>query len=230
MYGQFQNSSSSAAKWVAIAFFVVLLMAILFGLNLNDATWLNPNIANSEAYRIRLDAEHQRALDQLDEQLKAAQNEAAIKEIQRQQTLLDAQYEHNIQAMEQDLAHSEVAFQTWMAVLTILGGALALALCISTTIWVCSRAWVYIQSNSQKENAMTKNIPPVEKWIPNLPERKPYDPWMDPEYRRQQRIAAQQRELKEREENKTIATRIKWLSNTERVSKSKYNNLPIAGD
>lgn len=230
MYGQFQNSVSSAAKWIVFAFFGVIVMAILLGANLKDAKWINPDIADSEAYRIRIDAEHQRAMDQLDEQLKATQNEAAVKEIQRQQSLLDAKYQHDIQALNQDLAHQDLAFRTKMAVWTILASAFALLLFVITVIWVSSRAWVYIQANSRKENAMVKNIPPVEKWIPNLPEREPYDPWNDPSYRRQQRVAAQDQERKEREEIRTIVARMKGLSNSKQISKNEYDELPLAGD
>jgi len=230
MYGQFQNSASSAVKWIVIAFFGVIVMAILLGANIKDAKWINSDIADSEAYRIRLEAEHQRAMDELDQQLKTAQNEAAIKEIQRQQALLDAQYQHDIQALSQDLVHQDLAFRTWMTVLTILVSAFALILFCSIIIWVGSRAWVYVQSNSRKEQTMAKTTPPVEKRIPNLPERESYDPWSDPEYRRQQIAAARDQEQKEREEAKTISVRIKGISNAEQVSKNEYNNLPLAGD
>lgn len=230
MYGQFQNSAASAAKWIVIAFFGVMVMAILLGVNIKDAKWINSNIANSEAYRIRLEAEHQSAMDELDERLKAAQNEAAIKEIQRQQALLDAQYLHDIQALEQDLAHRDMAFRTWMTVLTILASAFALMLFVVSVIWIGSRAWVYIQSNSRKENAMAKNIPLVEKWIPNLPEREHYDPWNDAEYRRQQVDAARDQERKEHEEIRTLVARMKTFSASEKMSQNEYNNLPLAGD
>lgn len=230
MYGQFQNSVSSAAKWIVFALFGVIVMAILLGANLKDAKWLNPNIANAETELIKVEAAHQQATYEIQERLAAAQTEAEIQQIQREQKLLDAQYQHDIQALDQDIAHREAAFQTWMTILTILGSALALALCISAIIWVGSMAWVYVQSNSRKENIMAKNIPPVEKWVPNVPEREPYDPWMDPEYRRQQVTDARNRERKEREETITFIARMKGLSNTGQMSKSEYNNLPLAGD
>lgn len=230
MYGQFQNSVSSAAKWIVIAFFGVITMAILLGANLKDAKWLNPNIANAEAERIQVEAAHQQATYENQERLAAAQTEAEIQQIQREQKLLDAQYTHDIQALNQDLAHQDLAFRTWMTVLTILASAFALMLFVSTIVWVGSRAWMYIQSNSQKENTMAKTTPSVTKWIPNLPERESYDPWTDPEYRRQQIAAARDQEQKEREEAKTISVRIKGISNAEQVSKNEYNNLPLAGD
>jgi hypothetical protein len=230
MYNSFPNQVSSAAKWIVIAFFGVVMMAILLGANIKDAKWLNSDIAEAEAHRIQVEAVHQQATYEIQERLAAAQTEAEIKEIQRQQALLDAQYQHDIQALNQDLAHQDLAFRTRMTVLTILASTFALLLFVVTVIWVGSRTWVYIQSNSQKENTMAKNIPPVEKWIPNLPEREPYDPWNDPEYQRQQIAAARDQERKEREEIRTIVARMKGLSNAEQVSKSQYNNLPLAGD
>jgi len=229
VYGQFQNSASSAVKWIVFAFFGVIVMAILLGANLKDAKWINPNIANAEAHRIQVESAHQQATYEVQERLAAAQTEAEIKEIQRQQALLDAQYQHDIQALNQDLAHQDLAFRTRMTILTILASAFALLLFVVTVIWAGSRTWVYI-SNSRKENTMAKPTPPVTKWISNLPERQPYDPWADPEYRSQQIAAARDQERKDREENKTITARIRGISNIEQVSKNEYNNLPLAGD
>lgn len=230
MYGQFQNSASSAAKWIVIAFFGVIVMAILLGANIKDAKWLNSNIAEAEAHRIEVEATHQQATYEIQERLATAQAESDIKQIQREQMLLDAQYQHDIQALEQDIAHSESAFRTWMTIFTILGSALAIALCAGTIIWVGSRAWVYVQSNSQKDKIMSTNTPPVEKWIPNLSERQSYDPWMAPEYRRQQIAAARGREQKEREETLILTARLKGISNAQQISKGEYDDLPLAGD
>ena len=77
---------------------------------------------------------------------------------------------------------------------------------------------------------MAKTTTPVLKRIVNLPERQSSDPWDDPDYRLQQRITAQKREREERKEVRTIAARIKKLSNPEKVSKNEYNNLPLASD
>jgi hypothetical protein len=230
MYNQFPLSASPAVKWLVIAFFGVILMAILLGANIKDATWINSDIANAEAERIQIETAHQQAAYEIQERLASAQTDAEVQQIQREQKLLDAKYQHDIQVLEQDLAHREIAFRTWMTVFTILASAFALVLFISAIIWVGSRAWVYIQSNSRKENAMAKTIPPVEKWIPNRPEREPYDPWNDPDYRRQQKAAAQDQERKEREEIRTIVARMKDFSKSEQVSKNEYNNLPLAGD
>jgi hypothetical protein len=234
MFGQqYTSPIASAAKWFVVAFFGVIVMAILLGADLKDAKWINPNIADSEAYRIRIEAEHQRAINELKERLTAAQTEAEIHEIERQQARLDAQYRHDIQVLNQDLAHRDLAFRTWMTVLTILVGAFALTLFLATTIWVGSRARVYVQSNLPKEVPMAKSIPPIEQWIPNLPERKPYDPWADPNYRRRMKTAAKNRERKEREEQseeELLAAPMTYISDPAKISGNKRNNLPLAGD
>lgn len=228
MFGQqMQNPIASAAKWIFFGFFSIIGMAILLGFNVKDAKWLSPSIAEAEARRIEIETDHQQATYETQERLNAAQAEADIQQIQREQKLLDAQYQHDIQVLEQDLAHSEIAFKTWMTVLTIFASACALVLFVGTLIWISVRAWVYIQTNSRKEHDMAKIIPQMEKSIPNLPERKIYNPWSDPAYRREQRVAAQN---KEREETATIIARIRGISSSEQVNASKYNDLPLAGD
>ncbi len=208
-------------------------MGFLLGINIKDATWLNSDIAAAEGDRITIENAHQQATYELQERLAAAQTEAEFKEIQRQQALLDAQYQHDIQALNQDLAHQDLAFRTWMRVLTILAGAFALTLLLGTNIWVGSKAWVYIQSNSRKEEAMAKVAPTMEKRIPNLPKREPYDPWADPNYRRRMKAAAQKQERKEREEQKEaelLAVRMTNVSDPAKMSGDKRNELPLAGD
>ena len=231
MFGQqFASPVASAAKWIFFGFFGIVLMGFLLGANLKDATWLNSDIAAAEANRIQIENNHQQATYELQERLAAAQNEAEIKQIKRQQSLLDAQYAHDIQALNQDLAHKDLAFRTWMTVLTILAGAFAVALFMSTTVWVGSRAWVYIQSNLRKEEAMAKITPRVEKRVPNLPEREPYDLWNSPAYRRQQKVAAQEEERREREESQALAARMKALTDPAQMSRKDYYKRPLAGD
>lgn len=205
-------------------------MGFLLGTNFKDATWLNRDIAVAQADRISIENAHQQATYELQERLETAKTEADIRAIERQQAKLDAQYQHDIQALSQDLVHQDIAFRTWMAILTILAGALALALFVSATFWVGSKAWIYIQSNLRKEEVMAKVAPTMEKRIPNLPEREPYDPWNDPNYRHQKRAAAQDQERKEREELQALAARMTYISDHARMSGDKRNKLPLAGD
>ena len=106
MYGQYQNQDTSAAKWIFFGFVGIIVIAILFGANIKDATWLNPGIAAAEAEKTQMEVAHQQQMNTLQEQLAAAQTEADIQTIQRKQKLLDAQYEHDVQALNQDLEHS----------------------------------------------------------------------------------------------------------------------------
>lgn len=230
----YQNGQTTGTGWFFFLAMVILFGAVALGFNVKDAKWLNREIAAAEADRIKIENTHQQATYELQERLAAAKTEAEIKEIQRQQALLDAQYQHDIQALSQDLVHRDLAFRTWMTVLTILAGAFALALLLSTTIWVGSRARVYVQSNLSKEVPMAKYVPPVEQWIPNLPERQPYDA-LDPKQilfesrlnERLQEIAAEHEKQKEAE---LLAARMKYVTEPAKMSGDKRNKLPLVGD
>ncbi len=198
MYGQYQNPGTSAAKWIFFGFFGIILMGFLLGTNFKDATWFNPAIADAKADRIRIESAHQQATYELQERLVAAQTDADIREIQRQQALVDARFQHEIQLLNQDILHKELAFRTWITVLQMFAIAVALTLSLSTVIWVGSRAHVYAKSVLQKGENKMKGIPPVEMKIPNLTEREPYDPWHKEEYRRAKIKEARYRERKSR--------------------------------
>lgn len=196
MYNSYPSQSHSAAKWIFFGFFGVVLMGFLLGANFKGATWLNRDIASAEADRIKIDNAHQQAINELQERLETAKTEAEVQQIRRDQELLNAQYQHDIQALEQDLVHRDIAFRTKMTLYTIIVGTFALMLFVNTTIWGGSKAWVYIQSNYRKEKVMANITPTMEKRIPNLPEREPYDPWEDPNYRRRMKASAKKQERK----------------------------------
>lgn len=222
MFGQqFPNPVASAAKWIFIGFFGVVLMGFLLGANFKDATWLNRDIAAAEADRINIDNAHQQATYELQERLATAQTEAEIQQIQREQGLLDARYQHDIQALAQDLSHRDVAFKTWMTVITIFGGALSIAVVLGTFFWTGSKV---LASISFDPTPTPKYIPPVKKRIVNLPERETYDPWTEPNYRSQKRTAAQDQERKDRE------THLKSISDPAKMSRDERNKLPLIGD
>jgi len=231
MYGQqFSNPVASAFKWILFGFFGVILMGFLLGVNVKDATWLNSDIAAAEANRINIENAHQQATYELQERLAIAQTEAEIQRIQREQTLLNAQYQYDIQVLEQAILHRDVAFKTWMTVLTVLASALALTLLIGGTIWMGSAALVHVHNKTRKEEAMPKTALSMTMRVPNLPERSSYDPWLDPSYRRQRRVDAQQMERKNREDVQVLAARMKAIANVAKMSANDYNDLPLAGD
>lgn len=144
------NNPTISAKWVFVGFSAVVLAGFLLGANLKDATWLNSSIAEAEAQRIQIETSHQQATYELQIRQEAAQTEAEIRQIQREQEMLNAQYQHDIIVLGQDLAHRETAFGTWMTALTIIAGALALTLILSTTIWAGSKAIVVVRSTIPK--------------------------------------------------------------------------------
>jgi hypothetical protein len=229
-----QNSPASGAKWFFFLAMVILLVTFALGFNVKDATWLNREIAIAQADRIKIENAHQQATYELQERLAAAKTEAEIKEIQRQQSLLDAQYQHDIQALSQDLAHRDLAFRTWMTVLTILASAFALAFLISSIILVVSKARVYVHSNLSKEVPMAKYVPPVKQWIPNLPERQPYDALKANQILFEKRLNERWQEITaEREKQKDLellAARMKYITDPAKMSGDKRNKLPLAAD
>jgi hypothetical protein len=230
----YQNGQTTGAKWFVFLAMVILLGAVALGANIKDAKWWNRDIAAAEAERIHVENAYQQETYNLQIRLATAKTEAAIRETQRQQALLDAKYAHDIQALSQDLVHRDLAFRTWMTALTILAGAFALSLLLTTTIWVGSRARVYVQSNLPKEVPMAKYVPQVKQWIPNLPERQPYDAF-DPKQvlfenrlnERLQEIAAEHEKQKEAE---LLAARMKYVTDPAKMSGDKRNKLPLAGD
>jgi len=209
-----------------------LVAGLLIGLAFAGTDLLNPRTAAAKANRMNIDAQHQQAMYELEERLSTAQTEAEVKEIQRQEALLDAQYQHDIQALSQDLAHQDLAFRTWMTVFTIFAGAIALTLFISVTTWMGSRAWAYIQSIPQKEERMPKFIPPIEKKIPNLPERESYEPLDQMQIlfanRLNERLQEIAVEREGRKEAELLAKRIQYILRPARMSSEEYNKLPLA--
>ena len=77
---------------------------------------------------------------------------------------------------------------------------------------------------------MAKITPEVEKRIPNLPEREPYDHWNSPDYRHQKRVVAQDEERKDRKEVQALAARMKALTDPVQMSRKEYYKRPLAGD
>jgi hypothetical protein len=203
------------------------------GLAFAGTELLNPRTSAAEAYRMNMETTHQQAVYQLQEQLSTAKTKAEIREIERQQGLLEAQYQHDIQALSQDLAHQDLAFRTWMTVLTLIASVLAITLFISTIIWVSSQALVHVRSTPPKEEPITKSIPPVEKRIPALAEREPYDPLDPKEILYANRLNERLQEItairEDPDEAELLAARLRALMNTTSISSEKYGKRPLAG-
>ena len=214
MYNQLPNSVSSAAKWIFIGGCSIVLMAILLGTNIQNATWLNPNIANAEAERIQIESAHQQATYELQERLSAAQTEAEIQAIQREQKRLDAQFNYDMQRLTQDLINRQNWTDAMINLTIFVGGALAIAASIGGIIFAIAKAIAILRSAPKNPLAAPKvSILPEIQIVHPAPERIPYEPWHNEEYRRAKIKEARYREREARKAE---------------LSKDR-NNLPLAG-
>ncbi len=220
MYGQIPNPMIFAAKWVFFGFLGIVLMAVFLGANIKDATWLNPEIASAEAKRINVESTYQQAVNELQVQLAQAKTDAEIQKIRREQELLDAKYDHDIQALTQDLEHSDIAFKTWMNIITFLGGALAIAILLVAVLWGGSKALANIRP-------VAPSPQPIQTVARAVVKEEPYNPWNSPAYRYQKRVAAQRAEYKSHVSE--IAARMKPFKDPTRISKEEYKKGPLAG-
>jgi hypothetical protein len=211
---------------------VLLLAGLVTGLSASNTDILNPHTSSAEAQRMNMETTHQQAIYQLQERLSAAKTEAEISEIQRQQTLLDAQYQYEMQKLNQDLAHRELAFKTLMIILTLLAGAFAVALSFGSTIWIGSRAVAYVRLVSPKEKPMIKAVPRIAKSIPHVAERAPYDALDRNQILYNRRINERLQELisdqKGIDDTQVLAARVKAVADPSKMSSQEYRKHPQA--
>lgn len=232
MYNSYPNQGSSAAKWIFTGFFGVMLVVFLLGMNIKEATWLNSGIARAEAERIQVETAHQQATYELQIRRETAQTEAEIRQIQREQEMLDAQHAHDLQVLDQDIANRQRWADFVINAATILSIGMGFLAAISTLTLVVAKAVTMVRSVPNAEPVVTapRTVPEI-KMIPSVPEREPYDPWASPNYRRQQRDAAKQEERKDREEMQVLADRMRSLGNNPaQMSSAEYYKKPLAGD
>ncbi|MBI3167651.1 MAG: hypothetical protein HYZ22_04185 [Chloroflexi bacterium] len=231
MYQQYPNPITSAAKWIFFGFFGIILMGFLLGANLKEATWLNSGIAAAQAEKTRMETAHQSEMNKLQEQLTAAQTDAEIQRIRREQERLNAQHAHDLQVLNQDIANRQrwADFKINAATILSIGAGVLAALSIFTLVVAKSVAMVRAVPSAVPVIPARRTVPEIQK-IPSVPEREPYDPWASPDYRRQQRDAAKKEERKEREEVQALANRMKSFSDPARMSSAEYYKHPLAGD
>lgn len=129
MYG---NTISSGAKWIFFGFVGVVMMAILLGTDLKKSTWLNREIAAADAR----DKNVETAYKEQQYQLTMAQEQMRL-EAERERLVAERETQKALDA--QKIANRQVAFETWMTVLSWVGGALCIVLIITTVIVVT--AW-----------------------------------------------------------------------------------------
>lgn len=240
MYNSYPNQATSAAKWIFIGVFGVILMGFLLGMNIKDATWLNPNIAEAEAQRIQIDSAHQQATYELQERKLTAQTEAEIRQIQREQEMLDAQYEHDIQILVQNIANRQRWTDAAINIVIFLGGTTGLAAAISALIIAIAKAIAILRTTPKVAPVPVSPAPrtvPEIQVIPSVPERQPYEPLKAPPQPMEQlqqlhdrRLAERLQEITQQKEADVLIARMKAVIDPARMSTAKYNSQPLAGD
>ncbi len=206
-----------------------LIAGLLLGLAFAGTDLFNPQTAAAEANRLYIDAQHQQAMNQLQERLATAETEAELREIQRQQALLDAQHQRDILLLAQEPAQRDAAFRTRMFILALIGGALAITLSVISILWVGSRVWVDIRSTPPKETPMAKAIPTIEK---KISVRESYDPLEARAIlygkRLDERLQELANEYAEPSEDELLAARMKALARDTNPGRGVYKKRPLA--
>lgn len=235
MYGQqFSNQGSSAPKWIFFGLLGIILMGFLLGMNIKDATWLNSGIAQAEAERIQVETAHQQATNELQIRRLAAQTEAEIRQIQREQEMLDAQHAHDLQVLNQDIANRQrwADFMINAATILSIGSGVLAALSIFTLVVAKSVAMVRAVPSVKPvviAPMPTRSVQPaIAKKIPSLAERKAFEPLAASQL--DQRMSGILNDLSDNKDDVEMVSRMKAVVNPALVGKIKYNKSPLAGD
>jgi hypothetical protein len=208
------------------------MAGLVTGLSASGTDILNPNTSVAEAQQMNMETAHQQAVYQLQERRETAKTEAQIREIDLQQTLLDAQYQHDIQVLNQNLAHREMGFKIWMAVIAMLGGAIAATVFVGSTILIGSRALVYVRSSASykrpiEERPMTNRVPPPETKVPI---REAYDPLDVKAILYEKRLNERLQELSpdhtDLDDDEILEARMRAAVDPARMSSQNYSKRP----
>ena len=214
-------------------------MGFLLGMNIKDAKWLNPNIAIEEARRIEIENAHQQATYELQERLTTAKTEAEIREIQRDQEKLDAQHEHDLQVLNQDIANRQrwADFLITAATILSIGVGILATLSISTLVVAKSVAMVRTVPSAAPVVSTPRTVPEIQM-IPSVPERQSYEPLYvpqqfveDPSQLYDRRVAERFQEVtQQKKEASILAARMKATIDPAWMSSTEYYKQPLAGD
>lgn len=240
MYGQqFSNQGSSALKWIFFGLLGIILMGFLLGMNIKDATWLNSGIAQAEAERIQVETAHQQATNELQIRRLAAQTEAEIRQIQREQEKLDAQHAYDLQILDQDIANRQRWADVGINIVIFISGATGLAAAISAIIVALAKAISILRTVPSAAPVIPapRTLPEIQM-IPSVPERQSYEPLdvpqqfvEDPSQLYDRRVAERFQEVtQQKKEASLLAARMKATIDPARMSSTEYHKRPLAGD
>ncbi|MBI5295357.1 MAG: hypothetical protein HY869_07760 [Chloroflexi bacterium] len=212
-------------NWITGFAAFLIIVGVITGTLLGG---LNPWTDPAEAESIHVENEHQHIMNQLDEQLAQAKTEADIQAVHNQQALENAKYEHEMQLLEQDLIHRDIAFKMRMNVLTFMSYLLTATGTILATIWAGKKILTTTQKSAAQAEVQATTTPPSGTHPLSAPEKTPTTPWISPSYRRQRIEAARQEERNQRKN--TTCPQISSYKDPARISKEEYKRRPLAGD
>ncbi|MFN3742987.1 MAG: hypothetical protein ACK4VW_10045 [Anaerolineales bacterium] len=199
-------------RWIVGFTFLIFIMGGVAALGWTNTDLLNPITSKAITDRMKIEDRHLDVMNQLEEQLAAAQTEAEIARIRHEQELEEARYQTELARIAADQAHhnkmlliAENTFQAFMNVLVVgVGTAIMASIFVGTKF------------------ALSRTVP--ARTLPPAPANQSTYRYSPNGYN-QARINARQRELLER----AIMLRL-----TRNASKTKqadeYQNLPLAGD
>jgi hypothetical protein len=227
---------------INVSVLIVLLVAgLVVGLSVSGIDLLNPNTSAAEANLMSIEAAHKDALYKLEETKRTAQTDAELRQIQREQELLDAKYEHEKQRLTQDLTNRQRWTDAAINLAVFFGKASGLALVLAAMGAVIASIVKAIASArsapAERHPATPSHAMPEIQIVHPLPERQSYEPldWSQPNSESLQelhdrRLEERMREITQPKETDRANPRMRAVSDPARMSSTEYHKRPLAGD
>lgn len=214
-------------RWIVSFTMVIGVFGTIFGLAISG---MNPWTSPAEADRMYMETAHQQEVYQLEERLLLAETDAEIQAIQREQERLNAQHEHDLQLLAQDVENRKLAFRTLMTVLAIAGSVFSVVLIVGTALWIGSKVISVNRPAPKSDNMNNSFVPPMEKKIRTWPEREPYEPFETPQRRYERRLAERQEEIQAQRDLDELISRMNAFKDPASITREEYLKRPLAGD
>lgn len=209
-----------------------LAAGLLIGIAFTGTDILNPTTSVAKANQTNEQTQHQQALDQQTERLTAAQTDAQIQNIQRQQELQDAQLQHKQQVLVQDAINKKQMADTLLTLVNFFGTAMIIVVSLGALMVTVAKAIAILRTipKSQPVVAPPHSIS-AAKIVEPLPKHKPSVPVPSSSALFERRLEERLQEIAaQRKEADLLAVCMKSCTDPARMSKGKYNTLPLAGD